>query len=243
MRIFFLLLLFVVGCGAANDGKQATQDQASETIEDELQATNEIHDGDYGEDHPTYEGFVGQSSTPETSMAVKKIVYRGSGCPENSVAASISEDKKAFTLIFDKNFVDVEAGGHWQRKRVDCLIQLSFAVPAGWSFGILSTQLRGYVDLDEGASAFERLSLYTKHGFQRIHEKSFHGAMSQDYLSESTLALRAVAWTPCRSTVKTLTLKTSLFMYAAKGSGGVLAMDSADGELSQNYKLAWRRCR
>lgn len=239
MRFFWLLLL-VTGCGVVNENR-APANKYTDAASEQVRSDEEGDEPTLVNSTDSYEELVSHSSAP--SFTLRGIAYHGNGCPQNSVGATISEDKKAFTLIFDQNIVDLEAAQRIQHKRVDCFIQLAFNVPAGWSFGILSTQIRGYVDIDEGVFAQERLSLYTKYGYRSIHEKMFRGAKTEDYVSESKISLRAVSWTPCRPSVKSLALRTSLMMHAHKGSGGVLAMDSADGELSQNYKIAWRRCR
>lgn len=75
----------------------------------------------------------------------------GTGCPQGSVSASLSPDRKTISLIFDKYVV--EAGRDFGKRtdRKNCQIALPVHIPQGMSVSVLEMDYRGFNSLPAGA--------------------------------------------------------------------------------------------
>src|SRR5256885_1642899 len=69
-------------------------------------------------------------------VTIKSISYQGLGCDQGSVAADLSEDAKAFTLLFDS--FTVESSVDEPRAQKSCALDLVLKVPAGWAYSLFS---------------------------------------------------------------------------------------------------------
>jgi hypothetical protein len=137
-----------------------------------------------------------QDPVPE-NVGISEIIHGGSGCPQGSVATYISEDKQAMTLIFDRYSVQVGAGQS-ARESKSCNIKLKLTAPAGWSYGIVSADFRGYANLDAGVIG-EQSATY-RFGPARWAEAGtmrMTGALSADYINSTNSEDASIQWSPC----------------------------------------------
>ncbi|WEZ85855.1 DUF4360 domain-containing protein (plasmid) [Rhizobium sp. 32-5/1] len=77
--------------------------------------------------------------------------YGGSGCPSNSVSATLSPDAKALSLLFDEYIVQAggETGKSFDRKT--CNVAIPVHVPQGRSVSVLAVDYRGFNQPPRGA--------------------------------------------------------------------------------------------
>jgi hypothetical protein len=151
-----------------------------------------------------------QETVPE-NVGISEIIHAGSGCPQGTVATYISEDKQAMTLIFDSYNVQVGVGQSAQVSK-SCNIKLKLTAPAGWSYGIVSADFRGYANLDAGVigeqSATYRFgpARWADAGTMRLT-----GAVSADYVNSTNADSSAVQWSPCnRNKIPQIDLMTQI---------------------------------
>lgn len=205
------------------------------------------------------------------SVSIADISYRGSGCPQGSVAYNLSPDAKAFTVLFD-NFI-VEAGEENQRDRKRCNVNLDMNVPSGWSFALFCVEFRGFADLEEGLVGEQTSRFRFGRSWMRpLGKMKLEGSYADDYQKVEQIPLSSYTWTPCDSSrTKRLQLQTEIAITPDRGHGGrgnpwwrrgrggrgggrgghgnepepkygVMTVDSIDGELAHHYGIAWRRC-
>ena len=77
-------------------------------------------------------------------FAITGVTYRGSGCPDGSLTYSISEDRKAFTFLFDRFTIETGPNNPSLQTMAGCSIVASTKYPAGWSFAIANVVYRGF---------------------------------------------------------------------------------------------------
>ena len=208
---------------------------------------------------------VAMADSPDADeVYIKNLVTGGSGCPNGTVTESISDDRQAFTLIFDEFYAEVYDG-----KKMDtrfCQINLTLHVPSGWQYSLATFDYRGYAYLEEGAAATQRASYYFTGDGQTT---TFQTAIEHDgydfddiYQISDTIGMASVVWSPCGAE-RALNVKTQLQLTnkyhprnnpdayhkrrnrrGVKGAYGYMSTDSADGHIEQviRFGLWWRRC-
>ncbi|KAK4185252.1 hypothetical protein QBC35DRAFT_465755 [Podospora australis] len=83
------------------------------------------------------------------------VSFSGTGCPQGSVAASISPSRDVVTLSFDRFAVYYGPGYSTAAKQRNCGVKFSFNVTGetGWQFVPVETTFHGYAALDKGVTA------------------------------------------------------------------------------------------
>ena len=193
----------------------------------------------------TFTSLSALADSPDPSeVYINNIVHGGTGCPIDTVAGDISEDGKAFTLLFDEYIV--EAGPDIPRRdgRKSCQLTVNLHVPQGWSYSIFEVDYAGYAALDRGTSG-EQSSTYYFQGTRGNKVKlatRLRGYMDDDYEISDRLGLSALVWSPC-GVNRALNIKTALRVKARRGKSALMTLDSIDGEITHVYGFRWRRCR
>ncbi len=187
------------------------------------------------------------AESPDPSQIfIEKIKYNGSGCRPGSVASHLAADAKAFTLLFDDYIVDTSHKGKPDPDsspeptpvQKSCQIAVDMHVPSGWSFALFSVDVRGFAHLRKKATAFQRTAYFFKGSEREIGRLDIKGPVEQDYFHRTLAALDQVEFSPCEGKVRNLLIRTNIRVQGR----GLLTVDSTDGELTQQYGIAWRRC-
>jgi len=101
--------------------------------------------------------LISQASGPDPGQPfIESISYGGSGCPQNTVAQSISDDRQSFTLVFDVFVAAIGLSVPVTEQTKNCTITLHLHLAPGWQTWTQATARRGYVQLDSGIQAFSR---------------------------------------------------------------------------------------
>ena len=168
--------------------------------------------------------------------------YGGSGCPGGSVAATLSPDGKALSVLFDKYIVEAGRSVGKTLDRKSCNIAIPVHVPQGYSIGIFKVDYRGYTFLPVGARAQFLAEYFFAGARGPVLGKSFNGHIDQDYLITHDLVTEQIVWTPC-GTDTNLRANTSMRANSNRAQEDVLAtVDSADISAGLLFHIAWRRC-
>ncbi len=86
------------------------------------------------------------------SVTLATFSANGSGCHVGSVAANISPDNRALTLLFDSYIVDSSESPNPVVQK-NCVINMSLKAPPGRRYAFFSIDYRGFADLELGATA------------------------------------------------------------------------------------------
>lgn len=98
---------------------------------------------------------LGQGDTPDPSLVgLTAFSASGSGCPQGTMSADISEDRQAITVAFSS--FQVEALGYKKTRSflpavAHCLMNLTMAVPKGYAMFLQYIDTRGYLSLTKGS--------------------------------------------------------------------------------------------
>jgi hypothetical protein len=131
------------------------------------------------------------------SVTIATFSANGTGCPVGSVAANISPDNKALTLLFDSYIVDsTESPTPLVMK--NCIINMSLKAPAGWRYALFSIDYRGFADLEQGATARQSTEYsFGISGQKRIGAMELKGPASVDYHERKVGDISELAWSDC----------------------------------------------
>ena len=176
-------------------------------------------------------------------VRIDSISYAGSGCPAGSVAENLSDDYRAFTLLFDSYFAELGPLVPRSDNRKNCRINVDLSFPQGWSFSIVELDYRGYVSLDRNVSAVQQSDYYFQgqRGSARL-TSSFYGPEDRDYEFRDTLGVTASVWSPCGAN-RALNISTQVRLASRdRRASGLITLDSIDGQVTHIYGLRWRRC-
>lgn len=190
---------------------------------------------------------VADESPNHGEISMEGISYQGSGCPAGSVASNLSPDAKAMTLLFDRYIVETQAATRPTRFAPErkttkvCKVDVRMRVPSGWSFGIFYVDFRGFADLQSNTLGIQRAAYHFGGRKLLVGDYRLRGEYSDDYFYRYFVPVSSLVWSPCDiSKWKDLRINTSI---TVRGGLGQMTVDSIDGELTQQYAIAWRRCR
>lgn len=184
-----------------------------------------------------------EESPNPNQVRIVKIIYAGSGCPAGTVSELLAPDAKAFTLLFDSYLAEAGPGIALSKSRANCQIAVDLRFPQGYSFSLFDVDYRGYANLERGTTGLQKTTYYFAGQSQAPSLQSlFRGPYDNDYHVRDTLALSAVAWSPCGMT-RALNLNTQVRVAAPRGRQAAMTLDSVDGQLTHIYGIRWRRCR
>lgn len=79
--------------------------------------------------------------------------WAGTGCPAGSVAYDIGEDGTVVALSFDKYVAQTGGNAEPKDARKNCNVRMTLDYPAGWSYTVASTILRGGAKIPKNCEA------------------------------------------------------------------------------------------
>lgn len=186
-------------------------------------------------------GTVSAAGPNPRSVYVQSISYGGTGCPQGSVGQSISDDRTAFTLIFDSFVASSGPGVPLTESSKNCQVKLNLHIPQGWSFTIASFDYRGYVQLPAGTTATLR-STYSFDGTRSQPSLAhFAGPVAKDYQVHDKVGLPTLIWSACNA-VAPLNVSSQVRINNPSGQPAQITTDSIDGKTTTLIRIQWRRC-
>lgn len=173
----------------------------------------------------------------------------GNGCPQNSVDVVLAPDAKSFTVLYDQFYVEVAPGRSKQSAK--CQVELDFKKPRAMGFTIEAVDFRGFVHLEPGATAEQKVSAgisassrirqaTSDFGYQR-----WSGPVSENFILSTVRPFKTPEILNCLPAKKstTLVLKSELKINQRHpASSGLLTVDSTDGRMAQRYHMRWVNC-
>lgn len=131
------------------------------------------------------------------SVTIEDFSHGGNGCPQGSVAANISPDNQAMTLLFDSYVVDsTETESAVDRK--NCQINVKLKTPPGWKYSLFCIDFRGYADLSAGATGLQMSSVrFGQSHSAQLGRFEMKGPLVLDYTNVTAVPLSAVPWSNC----------------------------------------------
>lgn len=180
---------------------------------------------------------------PPEGVEIRGLVYNGTGCPQSSVAGTLSEDRKALELIFGAFTAEASPLGQPSEARKFCQITVDMAFPQGYSFSLVSADYRGFADLEGAVVGTQTSNYYFTGGLGRSFRTKIVGPFSENYFRRDNLTLEAVVWSPCgASRPLNISTQAAVSTLANREGSGLMTVDSLSLVLRQTYSIVWRRC-
>jgi hypothetical protein len=168
--------------------------------------------------------------------------YGGSGCPSNSVSATLSPDSKALSLLFDEYVV--QAGGESGKTldRKTCNVAIPVHVPSGRSVSVLAVDYRGFNQLPPGARSQFSVEYFFAGARGPAFAQTFRGPKEDDYLITNEIVADAMTWSPCGEDV-ILRTNSSIRVSTVKNQEAMATVDTQDVKAAIVYQLQWKTCK
>ncbi len=163
----------------------------------------------------------------------------GTGCPEGSVAAHVSDDGLAFTTLFDSFVTAVENPARSTIQTKYCDLAFSLSAPAGWSYALLGMDVRGFAQTAKRSAASVTVSYKVRRSFVPVKTKTYLPNFADDILIKTQTPAIVSNWSRCDTTPAAYTVRTQVKTW---GYQSTVTIDSIDGELRNGLHIAWRKC-
>ena len=101
------------------------------------------------------------STGADVTLQIVSAKLSGSGCPQGSAVAEISQQLQSVSVVLPASF-RAEKGGNAEQKDAtkNCLLQIQVLYPAGQRFTVVPADFAGSVRVDAGVSAVLMASMY-----------------------------------------------------------------------------------
>jgi hypothetical protein len=119
---------------------------------------------------------------PLGRVTIDIVSVNGSGCPAGTTEIEVADDNSVFAVIHRSFVAKVGVGADATDFRKNCQLSLDVNVPAGFTFGIIRAEYRGFANLQAGAQALQRASYYFQgNPATTIRSHPFHGPLRDQW--------------------------------------------------------------
>ncbi|PVH91906.1 hypothetical protein DM02DRAFT_576540 [Periconia macrospinosa] len=180
---------------------------------------------------------------PEGSVTIQSVTYGGTGCPQGTLSAQLSDDRTLVTLIFDTYIASIGPTVAVTENRKNCQINVNIKYPGGFQYSVLSADYRGYAAIQKGVSGTLKSTYYfSGQTAQSSTEYNFVGPVTGDYLKHDEADSTSTVWSPC-GTNGLLNINSQVRLTATNASAsGLLTTDSTDLKFTQIAYVKWQKC-
>ena len=183
-----------------------------------------------------------QPAPKPSEVYIAGITYGGTGCPQGTVSAAFSQNRKTVTMIFDQFVAQTGQGLRPTDARKACQINVDLRYPTGWSYSVVKVDYRGYVGIPAGFTALQTATYYfSGQSGQYVSRSSFNGPMYDDYSVTDQIEISKITWSPCGS-VERGNIKAAVELRGDYSQAGLLTVDSVDNKVTQIYGIQWKKC-
>lgn len=266
-KLLLPMMIFATGCGPLTSEKQDSPNRdhnpavETELAKSSLDSKTKGH-SDHS-DSPGKKQAKSKVNTPKQSptqspsqsphqgkvfgndappMAITSISTSGKGCPTDSVGSNISDDRQAFTLLFDDFFVGYDPDDSSILSSLSCTIDLEFEIPSGWRFAIVTLDYRGFADLADG----DHVTFDTNLAFTNSNSVSLasviDGETQDDFEIREEIPVSSRHWHGCSGRTDHLSIDLNVSIDNNSDEPNEVNVDSIDGEMTQKHALIWKRC-
>lgn len=181
-------------------------------------------------------------------VALESVQLAGTGCPAGSARAELSPDGTALTILYDR--FQAQVGRTVHTARANCQVLVRIRKPQLYSFAVESADFRGFVALERGARAEQRVRIETgSDALARINvnigAQSWLGPLNQNFTVSAARPVEGLKYLSCLQPQRSAQLNVMSTITLENGRSnaeGLIAVDSFDGSLVQRYRLRWMNC-
>lgn len=187
---------------------------------------------------------------PLDQIYIKDFTASGSGCAAGTFEKNLSPDKKAFTITYSDFYAEIGPNSSPANMRKNCAVTLNLNIPAGYQYTVGKFNYRGFISVDPLVRAeMKTLYFFQGNGGQGEYTRTQDGPFNDTFVYEDLVGLSTnyvpETWSPC-NVQRALTLNPTISLSKLPGApfnaAGTITNDSIDGELTQEFGIAYRRC-
>jgi hypothetical protein len=162
------------------------------------------------------------------------LTYGGNGCPQDTVAQSISNDRESFTLIFDSNVATVGPNVDPHEARKSCQMNFNLHVPDGAPNTVFRLRYLGTMQLPQGATAHRGANYFVGGLLVKTAGDDFSGPSSADWQAKDAtpLHLNSLELQVCNAALP-VNVQATLQVTAPAGQSAQMTLDSIEGTIQQ----------
>jgi hypothetical protein len=188
--------------------------------------------------------------TPEPgAIKIDAFTHSGNGCPQGSLAATISPDRTVITFGFDRFQTYIGPGTTIQDRSKNCALHLTLSYPSGYSFAVLDSTYHGFAQLEQGVTGtfFSTYFFSNDAAKTRTTQSSIVGggiwADGQVYTKSESLPATDTIRSPCGGRTAILNINNRLALSSSNpDAGGMLTNDDATASITQQVHIDWVKC-
>lgn len=182
-------------------------------------------------------------------IEITSLEISGPGCPQGSVHPSLAPDGSALTILYDNFVGEISPADHFAR--VICDLRLRLKKPRAMTFAFASADFRGFVNLEPGARAIQRVRLgggFDEDGKREVNlsQQTWIGPLTEPFYFSAVQPEEGVLTVGCKvqrpQTMIRLRVAITLRSKKTASATGQIAIDSFDGGMTQRYHLQWSKC-
>ena len=180
-----------------------------------------------------------------SKVSIKGVQYMGTGCPDDSVSASLASDGTFLIVMFDQYIASAGPGVAKTNNTKNCQLTFELDFPAGWSLTVFDTRYDGFISLGERVSATQQ-SVYS---WGQMPTAAFMSTWTgpiehEDYVFTDSLVKSAYLWSSCSNGPSNLRIDTLIKVNNSKNKkgSGLLTTDSIEGKVTHKYGWKWKKC-
>jgi hypothetical protein len=182
---------------------------------------------------------------PHEKITVDLVTVNGTGCRPGSAEVAVAPDNTAFTVTYSEYIAEVGPGVKKTESRKNCQVNVRVNAPQGFTYAVAQADYRGYLYLEDKATAVQGASYYFQGSSDTAYRKhEFKAPYDGRWQTTDQTDLAAVVWAPCGAKLN-LNINTDIQIKpnASKpSSSSWMAMDSTDASVNTVYHLAWKKC-
>jgi hypothetical protein len=184
-----------------------------------------------------------------TTIVIKEVTAKGTGCTTASTVITISPDNEAFTITYGAYDVSAIGGAKPADVSKSCKITIRVLAPAGYSYAVAKIIYRGFAVIAAGASGMQQAKYHVQGTPERpLIEHPLPSLTDVIFEHVDTIDPAQQSWSKCGKDRK-IDIDTTLRVQAgtsARDDFSQVAMDSTDGEVKTlhptRYALVWKAC-
>ena len=178
-----------------------------------------------------------------SEVRIKDIIHGGTGCPDGTVRAILSEDRTEASVLFDTYYADTAERGS-RLVRVSCNIGLSLEIPSGLSASLITMDYRGFISIPEGGLASLRAEYF-------FAGQAIGQSLNQSWSTPTPLGgddfvvndnIVGLAFSQCGDDVIARANTSILARRGAELADTLIQVDSLDTTAGLLYRFQWRIC-
>jgi Domain of unknown function (DUF4360) len=178
--------------------------------------------------------------TAPPNVTIEVMDVHGTGCSEDDVVLGVSPDRTVVTIMFSK--MVVHAPNPIRDTLRDCSINFQLNFPPGFTYAVVSSDYRGYAEVDEGASASHEARFHFQgETATTVASKTFAGPVADNF-GYRQIVDKAV-YAPCDDDVPLNSYTRISATAGPNGEKADLSLDSIDTQAETRLNLNWSTCK